>query len=831
MRTTEQQTPALNPHMVEQPNHIDLFDVISDVWARKFIIILPAISFALIAFVIFSLKAPDFVSEAQIIVENRENVFTQPVQSERRVTEQQILLDQEAVRSQVEVLKSRDLAVVVAKELGLFESPEFTQASSPVLLVMRILDTVGIAPGMSGITEEERVLNNFAKKLKVFPVTRTRVIAVQFRSSNPDLAAKVVDALVDAYLVRLREAKQSSTRDATRWLSEQIDDLRAEVEGAEANVAKFRSDKGILLGLNDAPLQAQQLTELNSQLIAARAQKSEAQARAQMIKATLRSGQDLAGSSDVLQSQLISRLQEQLITLEANEAELSSTFLPGHPRLRETRAEISRLKEQIRSEMQKIVRALESEAQVAAARENAISASLEGLKEQVATTGTDEVQLRALEREAKAKRDLLETLLGRFREATARENPDSATADARVISRPRVSNLPITPNPLLVAAAAFVLVSMIMAGLVFSLSLARAGRAAAQHQRALVSGELELEEQMRGIPAPETITPPSDPMARLNQILSAPLNKRRAAEEPDAGTVGEQSASGETDIHPDVAQSAVTPVRETQRVQSTDVLQVSTVQNTPTVDPTAGTQLHRSSASPQVTRAPEAPLTPFGAPLSKEATPTLIVDADNGHDLETETRKLLKSGATRILVTTPREPEISNLIATVLAKSIGDGNARAILVNSCFEEDDKVDGPGLADVMQDRVSLETAIHADSKTGIDRLRPGKMDISPILLSGSDRFLTLFERLEKDYDVIVVAAPPINTHPEGRLMAPFMDAAILVIMAEGDSRAAERAEHRLLDTDLTTIIRYTPGASPSKTSNDNGKSLTPFETAAQ
>src|SRR5204862_357922 len=117
--------------------------------------------------------------------------------------------------------------------------------------------------------------------------------------------------------------------------------------------------------------------------------------------------------------------------------------------------QIADLDGQIRSEGERLSRSLENEAKVAGARLETLSAALDQLKGRAASTSDQDVQLRALEREAKAQRDLFESYLAKYREATARDSIAAAPADARVISRATVSNIPYFPKkmPIVLIAA------------------------------------------------------------------------------------------------------------------------------------------------------------------------------------------------------------------------------------------------------------------------------------------------------------------------------------------------------------------------------------------
>src|SRR5205085_3453480 len=116
----------------------------------------------------------------------------------------------------------------------------------------------------------------------------------------------------------------------------------------------------------------------------------------------LQSGRTIE-ASDVLTSELIRRLSEQRAILRAQLAEQSSTLLDGHPRIKELKAQIADLERQLRLEGERLARSLENDARIAGSRVDALSANLDQLKQQAVQTNEQDIQLRALEREAKAQ--------------------------------------------------------------------------------------------------------------------------------------------------------------------------------------------------------------------------------------------------------------------------------------------------------------------------------------------------------------------------------------------------------------------------------------------
>ena len=430
-------------------------------WAKKRQIITLTLAATLLAFVGVNLVTPRYRSEARILIETRENIFLRP-DAEKNASERGTTVDQEAVTSQVQLILSRDLAREVIKKLKLGELPEFDPVLRGPSVLRTFLGFTGIVKDLMSMTPEERVLKSYYDRLSVFQVEKSRVIVIEFESQDAELAARVTNAIADRYLVLQQAAKQDQTRSAGVWLSGEIDSLRKKVAEAEAKVEQYRSKTNLFIGTNNTSLSNQQLGEYNAQLGSARAQKSDAEAKARLIRDALKSGGPVE-FSDIVNSELMRRLSEQNVTLRAQLAEQSSTLLDQHPRIKELRAQISDLERQMREEADRIARSLENDAKLANAKVDGLSSGFDQLKRQAASTNEQDVQLRALERDAKSQRDLLESYLAKYREATARDSIGAVSADARIISTAVVSNTPAWPRKLpiiLVAAlAAFALSS------------------------------------------------------------------------------------------------------------------------------------------------------------------------------------------------------------------------------------------------------------------------------------------------------------------------------------------------------------------------------------
>jgi exopolysaccharide transport family protein len=419
-------------------------------WLR---ILLWAVALTGVAFMLAMLATPKYRGETRLLIETRESVFTQP--DTRNQPLENPLLDEEGVTSQVEIIGSTEILKQVATKLDLAKLPEFDEAAD-LSAIDHLLIIGGLKTDPDDIPVEERVLKRMREKLEVYRVERSRVIVVEFSSEDPKLAAAVPNAIADEYLQVSTAAKLDSNASATGWLQPEIADLTKRVKEAEAKVAEFRATSDLLIGQNDSVLATQQLSELSTELSRIRANRATAEATADGVRAALRNGASLDALPKVLESPLIQRLREREAQLKADIADLSTTLLDNHPRIRALRSQLADLEGQIRGEAQNVLRSLSTEAETARARESQLVSDLNRLKAESARAGEDEVELRALEREAAAQRDLLNSYLTRYREASSRSDRNYLPADARIFSRAMVPAEPYFPKVLPIVGAALV---------------------------------------------------------------------------------------------------------------------------------------------------------------------------------------------------------------------------------------------------------------------------------------------------------------------------------------------------------------------------------------
>ncbi len=514
---------------------IDLARIARAISAKRWWVIGPTVAmFAGSAIFVNSVK-PRYSAEARVLLENQENFIPRADKTERVA---EILPDPEAVQSQIQLLTSRDLARRVIKTLDLQGNDEFDPLAKGMGATTRALVMLGLARDPTQTTPEDRILETFGDKLNVLSPTKTRVLSIEFTSRNPDLAAKGANAVAETYLEFQQDAKRDHARGAANSLAALVAQLRARVTEADAEAEQFRAKYGLLVGSNNTTINAQRLSDLNTQLSLSRSAQADAQAKARLLRDMLRQNR-IGDIPDVANNEVIRRLQEQRVTLRAQLALESRTLLPGHPRIKELQAQLQDLDAQGRAAAERVARTLENDAHIAGARVENLTRALEEQKTVVGAADADDVRLRDLERTARLYKEQLESATAKYQEAMARENSQATPPDARIFQRALAPQIPSFPKKIPIVSFATLSALILSIGGVLSGELLSGRPRVAGEAEAPVNGERAtptLAEDYSGAPTP--------PAAGEDGEESQPAPELRL--EPTWASASEASASDGT---------------------------------------------------------------------------------------------------------------------------------------------------------------------------------------------------------------------------------------------------------------------------------------------
>ena len=360
------------------------------------------------------------------------------------------IFDQTMVENQVTILQSNSLMRRVVEKENLVEDSEFGARDAPDTMTLSNLygsvlsqffpSAAGQTPSVPELQPEQRVsasIEALKAATLIDRLPRSFVITVSVRSRDRLKAARLSNALADAFIVDKLDARFEAAQKASAWLSDRLGELRIQLRDSEEAVNRFRVENGLIRAAN-MTLNEQQLSEMNAKLVSARTDTAEKKAKYDQLEVLVEAGgiEKAQSLPDVLKSTVISSLRGQEADVSRREADLIARYGERHPLVVNVRAERADIRNAIASETQRIASNLKNEFEVAKARETALEKSL---REVTGQTGSDDkiaIRLRELERTASVNKMLFEDFLSR-----AKLTQEQSTFEAR---ESRVIN-PATP--------------------------------------------------------------------------------------------------------------------------------------------------------------------------------------------------------------------------------------------------------------------------------------------------------------------------------------------------------------------------------------------------
>lgn len=378
---------------------------------------------------------PRYKAESVVMIDSRESSLTG-----MEAVVSNLSPESAAIRSEIDIINSRAVLDRVVKRLNLTEHSDFNSSLRPPGQIEEFIKsffpeiptTEKSAKEKDEITLIRDATKVLQENLEVVNTPRSYIIRISYTSENPEFAAKIANTIADEYLVDQLEAKYEMARRANEWLSKQLDDLREEVKVKEKAAEDFKIENN-LTRVGEETITQKQLIEINSKLVTARSDRSQAEARLKSVQELVGNKKGIESIADVLSSDLIQRLNEQEATVRRKIAELSNRYGPRHPNMINAQAELKDIREKLDEEAQKIVAGLKNSVNVARARVQSLEKELARLEDQAGIGNQSMITLRQLEREAAASRSLLESFLDRYKQITQQENMQ--IPDARIIAK------------------------------------------------------------------------------------------------------------------------------------------------------------------------------------------------------------------------------------------------------------------------------------------------------------------------------------------------------------------------------------------------------------
>lgn len=675
-----------------------------------------------------------FTAVATMLIDTRkaQSFQQQPLYSDAQI-------DSASIESQVRILKSDIVGLSVIKNLRLNEDPEF------------------IGSGWGGVVASEydvmrRALGVLASRLNVKRDGLSYVIELSFRSYDADKAARIANAIVDAYIVDQLEAKYQSTLRASTWLQDRIRDLRAQASAGEQAVVDFKREHNIIDAAGKSTI-GQRLGEINSQLIIVRAQTAEARARLDRIQTVLSfdsSGAVNATVTDTLKSEVVTKLRSQYLELASRASDWSARYGHEHLAAVNLRNQMREIQSAIIDELRRLAETYKSDFEIAKQRENDIQKEYDKAAAQAEKTNQAQVVLKDLESSSQTFRALYENFLNRYMESVQQQS--FPITEARLISpaaRPLKKSHPKTFLVLAIAACV---------GIIFGIGIGVL--------RDLWDRVFRTAEQV------ETIL-------QTTCIALVPLLKRAATPAlPLVATQTEEALSPRTIVHEDNVLSTVDDSPVSHSAESNRSIKLKRA--TKPILPLVATQTEEALNPRNIVHDDNALWTVVDSPFSRfaESIRSIKVAADLNEIVKVN----------KVIGFTSSLPmEGKSTMAAALALLIAQAGGRVILVDCDLRNPSltRTLAPsakaGFIDVISEKAAIEDVLWTDPKTNLSFLptvmKSRVAHTNEILASAATK--NLFDELCRRYEYIIVDLPPLAPVVDVRITTHFVNSYVFVI----------------------------------------------------
>jgi polysaccharide biosynthesis transport protein len=354
--------------------------------------------------------------------------------------------DPTEMETEIQILQSDLLALQVIRELNMGQRPEFaggnTEASSDLAP-----DPLQVDPARASM-----LLGGFKGSLRVGLKPNSRIIELHYRSSDPQMAASVINTLMQTYVENNLKARFESTMQASDWLQKQLVDMQMKVETSQEKLVRYQKEHEIL-GIDEKQnIITEKLDELNKELTAAESERMDKESFFRLVEAgdpdaiASSAGASDSGSSSGSQSAsaLLETLQAKRADIKIQAADLNTQFGPSYPKLAQLNNQINEIDNQIQSEMKKIVAKVRGQYMTALHRENLLRDALEKQKQEANKLNESAIDYNLLKRDSETYRTLYEGLLQKLKEAGVSAGLKSN--NFRIVDSARPPSYPIEPN-------------------------------------------------------------------------------------------------------------------------------------------------------------------------------------------------------------------------------------------------------------------------------------------------------------------------------------------------------------------------------------------------
>lgn len=354
------------------------------------------------------------------------------------------------IETQSKVLTSETLALQTIRNTGLSARPEFSTASGP---------SEAVAVGSLANQKRPPELGEFLGSLAVRRVPNSRLLDVSFESTDPVLAAKIVNAHLETFVEQNFRSRYEATTQASTWLADQLEELKVKVQKSEdARIAYERQNQ--IWSLDDkSNITTQRLADVNKELTDVQTERMKKESLYEFAKAGNLDSIPLVQNNAFLVDMMHKRAEA---NTEYNDA--LSQYGPNFPKVLRLQAQLKEIDQNLEKQKKNIVDGLESDYREARQRETLLSQALDQQKADVNAMSEKLVEYNILKREAETDKALYDGLQTKLKEAGI--SAGLRSSNIRIVDPAMIPSYPSRPAKARNVALAF------LVGLVGGIGLA-----------------------------------------------------------------------------------------------------------------------------------------------------------------------------------------------------------------------------------------------------------------------------------------------------------------------------------------------------------------------
>ncbi len=321
------------------------------------------------------------------------------------------------LETQYRVLQSDRLAREVIQRLHLDQMEEFKPTKRTWPWQAKRVKAADPSPqGAIAPADEQAILQRFKGLLRIEPIQHSRLAEVVFDSLDPELGAKIVNAVAQSYIEENLQAHWEASQKASEWLSQQLEVLKVKLQKSEDDLQQYAKSNGLLFletGKGETEnIVDQRLRQLQSELTQAQAERYQKESLYRLLETG-----DYGALPGVFDNKLTQEFTSKIADLERQQAELASHFNSSYPKMKEIQNQIERIQILLKYEREQAARHIQNEYLAASRRESLVRQAFEEQQKQANVVAQQSIQYQILKREVDTNKELYEGLLQRMKEA------------------------------------------------------------------------------------------------------------------------------------------------------------------------------------------------------------------------------------------------------------------------------------------------------------------------------------------------------------------------------------------------------------------------------